>query len=128
MNQNIFREYDIRGLVDKDLNDEDVYKIGRAAGTYLVRRGKKKLTLGRDCRLSSPGYADQIRRGLMDSGCHVIDLSMVSTPIFYFSVFHLKAEGGVMVTASHNPPEYDGFKVMCGEDTLHGEQIREIGK
>ncbi|MBU2488310.1 MAG: phosphomannomutase/phosphoglucomutase [Proteobacteria bacterium] len=128
MNPNIFREYDIRGLVDKDMDDEDVYRIGRGIGAYLAARGKRRVTLGGDCRLSTPRYADRVCQGLMDSGLDVIDLGMVPTPVFYFSVHHLDTDGGVQVTASHNPPEYNGFKVMCGKDTLHGDQIREIGR
>lgn len=128
MNPQIFREYDIRGLVDKDLSEADVYTLGRAIGTYLLREGKKTATLGRDCRLSSPAYSDQIAKGLLDSGCDVIDIGEVPTPAFYFSVHHLKADGGVMVTASHNPPEYNGFKICCGLDTLYGPQIQEVGR
>lgn len=128
MNPQIFREYDIRGLVDKDLTERDVYTLGRAMGTYLLREGNKTATLGRDCRLSSPAYASAIAQGLIDSGCDVIDIGEVPTPVFYFSVHHLKAQGGVMVTASHNPPEYNGFKICSGIDTLYGPQIQEVGK
>ncbi|MEW5735050.1 MAG: phosphomannomutase/phosphoglucomutase [Thermodesulfobacteriota bacterium] len=128
MNPQIFREYDIRGLVDKDMDEDDVYAIGRGIGAYLVREGRQTITLGRDCRLSSDSYAERIARALMDSGCDVVDIGVVPTPVFYFSVHHLKAGGGVMVTASHNPPEYNGFKVMCGTDTLYGPQIQEIRK
>ncbi len=128
MNPQIYREYDIRGLVDKDLTNEGIYLLGRGIGAYLVRGGKKTATLGQDCRLSSPAYAAEIARGLLDSGMDVVDLGVVPTPVFYFSIHHLNADGGVMVTASHNPPEYNGFKICSGFDTLYGAQIQDVRK
>ncbi|MDI6797823.1 MAG: phosphomannomutase/phosphoglucomutase [Desulfatibacillaceae bacterium] len=126
MKAHIFREYDIRGIINKDLTTEDAFLIGKGAGAYLARRGKKRVTVGRDCRLTSPECARQVIAGLCDCGLDVVDIGVVPTPVFYFSIHHLKADGGVMVTASHNPPEYNGFKVNDGMDSLHGSQIQEI--
>ncbi len=122
----IFREYDIRGVADVDLLDADVEQLGRALGTYLQRNAGKRITLGRDTRLSSPRLRDAHLRGLLASGCEVIDLGVVPTPVLYYSCFHLKTDGGVMITGSHNPSEFNGFKTVCGESTIHGGAIQEI--
>ena len=122
----IFREYDIRGVADQELLSEGIEKLGQAFGTYLQRHSGKNITLGRDTRLSSPRLRDAIMAGLKASGCHVTDLGVVPTPILYYSVFHEKAAGGVMITGSHNPPEFNGFKTVCGESTIHGEAIQEL--
>ena len=122
----IFREYDIRGIADVELLDADVEQLGRAFGTYLQRQSGKRITLGRDTRLSSTRLRDALMRGLVASGCHVTDLGVVPTPVLYYSCFHLKANGGVMITGSHNPSEFNGFKTVCGESTIHGEAIQEI--
>jgi phosphomannomutase / phosphoglucomutase len=122
----IFREYDIRGVADRDLLSGDVEQLGRAIGTWQKRRGGAKLTVGRDVRLSSDRLRDALVRGLVGAGCEVIDVGAVPTPLLYYSVFHLSANGGVMITGSHNPPEYNGFKVVAGGSTIHGEQIQEL--
>jgi phosphomannomutase/phosphoglucomutase len=122
----IFREYDIRGVADTDLDDAGVEQLGQAIGTYIQRRAGRNVNLGRDCRLSSPRLASAIARGLAASGCQVRDLSTVPTPVLYHSVFRGGADGAVMITGSHNPPEYNGFKIVCGNTTLHGEQIQDI--
>ncbi|MFB3827561.1 MAG: phosphomannomutase/phosphoglucomutase [Bryobacteraceae bacterium] len=122
----IFREYDIRGVADADLRDEDVFDLGRATGTYLLRNGGPNVALGRDTRLSSPRLAAALARGLRAAGCGVANVGVVPTPVLYYSVFHLKADCAVMITGSHNPPEYNGFKVVCGGSTIHGSQIQEI--
>jgi phosphomannomutase/phosphoglucomutase len=122
----IFREYDIRGIADRELLSDDIELLGQAFGTYLQRHSGKRITLGRDTRLSSPRLRDALIRGLMASGCHVTDIGVVPTPVLYYSVFHLKADGGVMITGSHNPPEFNGFKTVCGESTIHGEAIQEL--
>jgi phosphomannomutase/phosphoglucomutase len=126
VNPEIFREYDIRGIVDKDLTDQDVVMIGRAFGTYLQRKNQFKITVGRDCRLHSEKYQRLLIEGLLATGCDAVDIGVCPTPVFYFSIRHLKKEGGVMVTASHNPPEYNGFKLCSGYDTLYGQQIQQI--
>lgn len=122
----IFREYDIRGIADTELLSEDVEQLGRAIGTYLQRSAGRKINLGRDVRLSSTRLREALLKGLTTSGCEVTDIGVVPTPLLYYSVFHLKAEGAVMITGSHNPAEYNGFKIMCGGSTIHGEQIQEI--
>ena len=94
----IFREYDIRGVADQELQSAGVEVLGQAFGTYLQRHGGRNITLGRDTRLSSPRLHDALLRGLMASGCHVSDMGVVPTPVLYYSVFHLKADGGVMIT------------------------------
>ena len=128
MNVEVFREYDVRGLVDIDLNNDFVYDLGRAIGTYARRQNIKIMTLGRDCRLSSEVYQEAVGRGLMASGINVINVDLCATPMLYFSIRHLHAEGGVMVTGSHNPPEFNGFKICIGPDTIYGEQIQELRK
>ncbi len=126
MEAKIFREYDIRGVVDRDMTDADVVLLGRAMGTYLEGRGARRITLGRDCRLSGQRYHDLLLEGLLASGREVIDLGVCPTPLLYFSVRHFQAEGGVMITASHNPPQYNGFKVLAGNSTIFGSEIQRI--
>lgn len=122
----IFRAYDIRGIFGKDLTLEIAEKIGEAFGTYIGNKGE--VVLGRDCRLSSPELRKAIINGLTSSGCDVLDIGMVPTPILYFSIVHYKKDAGVMITGSHNPPEYNGFKLCIGEHTLYGEEIQELKK
>ena len=126
MKANIFREYDIRGIVDQEITEDDVLTLGRAAGTYMARRGVKRITLGRDCRLSSDRFHDRMLEGLTSTGLEVVDVGVCPTPLLYYSVWHLKADGGVMITASHNPPEYNGFKILVGKSTIYGQQIQEL--
>jgi phosphomannomutase/phosphoglucomutase len=122
----IFREYDIRGIADKELLSADIENLGRAIGTYLRRRGGKDVALGRDTRLSSERLRDAIAKGLTAAGCDVTDVGCVPTPLLYYSVIHFRQAGAVMITGSHNPPEYNGFKVVCGAGTIHGDQIQEL--
>src|SRR5258706_13205066 len=122
----IFREYDIRGIAETELLDSDVQDLGRAFGTYLQRHNGKRINLGRDCRLSSDRLRNALIAGLKTSGCQVTDIGVVPTPVLYYSAFHLQADGAVMITGSHNPSEYNGFKVVSGASTIHGEQIQEI--
>jgi phosphomannomutase/phosphoglucomutase len=126
INPKIFREYDIRGIVDKDLTGEFVEFLGQGIGTYFRQHGKKEVALGRDARLSSPAFAEAITRGLLATGCSVVDFGLIPTPLIYFAVFYKKKEAAVVITGSHNPPEYNGFKVMVGEETLYGPTIQEI--
>jgi phosphomannomutase/phosphoglucomutase len=111
---------------DVELLSRDVEILGQAFGTYLQRHGGRKINLCRDTRLSSPRLGGALLRGLEASGCQVADLGVAPTPVLYYSVFHLEADGGVMITGSHNPPEFNGFKVVCGSSTIHGEAIQEI--
>jgi phosphomannomutase/phosphoglucomutase len=122
----IFREYDIRGIAGTQITEDDVTNIGRGIGTFLAGHNCLELTVGRDCRNTSARYAKLLIDGLMSTGCHVTDIGVCPTPVQYFSIRHLKKQGGVMVTASHNPPEYNGFKICENLDSVHGEQIQEI--
>jgi phosphomannomutase/phosphoglucomutase len=126
VNPNIFREYDIRGVVDQDLHDADVVTLGKAIGTYMEGKGVKTITLGRDCRLSADRYRDLLCEGLLSTGRHIKEVGVVTTPMLYFSVFHFETDGGVMITASHNPGNYNGFKVMIGKSTIFGEEIQKL--
>ena len=126
MNSTIFREYDIRGKVPDDLNEETVYELGLFIGTYYRSRGAEKITLGRDCRLSSPPLHDSLLKGLIESGMRVTDIGMVPTPLLYFSLFQLDVHGGIQITGSHNPPEFNGFKVCLNKTTIFGREIQEI--
>jgi phosphomannomutase/phosphoglucomutase len=126
INQKIFREYDIRGIVDQDLTPEIVRVLGRAMGTYFLRAGATEVALGRDCRLSSPDFARAMTEGLRSSGCAVVDLGTIPTPLLYFAGHYKDIAAGVMITGSHNPPEYNGFKMTLGHDTLYGEAIQDI--
>lgn len=128
INPQIFREYDIRGVVGEDLSEEIIERIGKAYGTYMRRIGKKKASLGRDCRLSSPAFAKAISEGITSTGVNVIDIGMVTTPMVYFSLFNLDVDGGVMITASHNPSEYNGVKLCVEKEALFGEEIQKIRK
>jgi len=126
MNPGMFREYDIRGIAGKDMTEDDVVLIGKGVGTFLQQHGRKKLTVGRDCRLTSDLYAKKVIEGLRSTGCDIIDIGVCPTPVLYFSIQHLSQEGGVMVTASHNPPEYNGFKLCMNSDSIHGKDIQKI--
>jgi phosphomannomutase/phosphoglucomutase len=128
VNPAIFREYDIRGIVDKDLTPGVVEALGRGLGTYFRRRGAREAAVGRDVRLSSPAYFEALAGGLQSTGCDVVDLGVVPTPLLYFAIFNNNKEAGVMITGSHNPPEYNGFKVMLGREAVFGPMIREIGE
>ena len=126
MNPTIFREYDIRGVAGEDFTEKDACLIGKAVGSYLRRKGKTHVAVGKDCRITSAAYTEKVIEGLLSSGCDVTDLGYCATPLLYFSIQHLDLEGGVMITASHNPPEYNGFKMCCGTDSIHGEDIKGL--
>jgi phosphomannomutase / phosphoglucomutase len=122
----IFREYDIRGVAETELVSQDIVDLGRGVGTLLQRKSGRKINLGRDCRLSSPRLHDALLEGLLDSGCDVSDIGVVPTPLLYYSAVHLQADGAVMITGSHNPAEFNGFKTVCGAGTIHGDEIQEV--
>lgn len=124
----VFREYDIRGIVGTEIPEEDVPVLGKAYATYMARQGKRRIVVGRDCRLSSERFRDLLVEGLLSGGMDVVDVGICPTPVFYFAVRHLDREGGMMITASHNPPEYNGFKICNGYDTISGEEIQKIRK
>ncbi|MEE2959953.1 MAG: phosphomannomutase/phosphoglucomutase [Myxococcota bacterium] len=122
----IFRAYDIRGIVETELTSDFAYHLGRAVGSRLIRDGGKTIVVGRDCRPSGIQLALRMRDGLTDSGCFVFDIGMVPSPSVYWAIHHLKADGGVAITGSHNPPEYNGFKLTMLGDSLHGEAIQGL--
>jgi len=128
VNPSIFREYDIRGVVGQDLNAEVAEAIARAYGAWLKRRGTptKQVVVGQDNRASSPAIAGAAITGLRRSGFDVVDVGTVITPVFYFARVHFRIDGGVMVTASHNPSQFNGFKLAHGFGTLYGEEIQEV--
>jgi len=126
VNPNIFREYDIRGIADKDLTDDVARSIGKAFGAYARSFGKKNVVLGRDCRLSSPRLRDALRDAMLSSGLDVVDVGICPTPVFYFSLFHLDRDGGVEITGSHNPADQNGFKVCLGKGTIFGREIQRL--
>jgi len=126
MNPLIFREYDIRGVAETDLTDDGVFRLGQAYGTYALERGAARCVVGRDARLSGPRITRAVTDGILSTGLAVIDIGMVPTPVFYYAFFNLDADAGVMVTASHNPPEYNGFKVGLNKTTIFGEEIQRL--
>jgi len=127
LNPVIFREYDIRGVADAELLSPDVQQLGRGLGTYLRRAsGGVNMNVGRDCRLSSTRLRDALVQGLLATGCNVTDIGTVPTPVLYHSAQNLKADGAIMITGSHNPSEYNGFKSVCGTNTLHGKAIQDV--
>jgi phosphomannomutase/phosphoglucomutase len=126
MNPEIYREYDIRGVIGEDITEDEFITMGRGFGTYFKGLGKRRILLARDCRLTSPRISEEVAEGLMSTGCDVLDGGICPTPTFYFGVRHLEADGGLMITASHNPPQYNGFKICRGYDTIYGEEIQRV--
>jgi phosphomannomutase/phosphoglucomutase len=128
MNSQIFREYDVRGLVDQDLTDSVVENLGRGLATMVKRAGGTTVVVGRDARLSGLRFRDRFVAGAISTGIHVIDVGIVPTPVVYFAANTLPVEGLAMITGSHNPPEYNGFKMGVGKTTFYGETIQELRK
>ena len=126
MDPGIFREYDIRGVAGRDILDEDVVNIGKAYGSLLKTQNRNNISVGRDCRLTSQKFAQLFINGIISTGCNVIDIGSCPTPVLYFSIQHLNLGGGAMVTASHNPPEYNGFKLLSGTDSIHSQGLQDI--
>ncbi|TNF27647.1 MAG: phosphomannomutase/phosphoglucomutase [Deltaproteobacteria bacterium] len=127
MNEHVFRAYDIRGVADVDLTDPFVFALGQAFATLVARRsGGHRVAVGRDCRLSSDRIFRAFASGLRASGADVVDLGVVSSPILYWAVHHFGTDGGVQITGSHNPAAHNGFKMMLGTATLHGDAIAEL--
>ncbi len=126
MNPDIFREYDIRGVAERDLTDDVVECIGKAFATFAQSFGKKNVVLGRDCRLSSPRIHKALKKAMLAGGLDVVDIGICPTPVFYFSLFHLDRDGGIHITGSHNPPDQNGFKVCIGKSTIFGEDIQKV--
>ncbi|MGH7259755.1 MAG: phosphomannomutase/phosphoglucomutase [Nitrospiraceae bacterium] len=128
----LFREYDIRGVVGTELTPALAEKIGRAYGSLAVRAGAKAVAMGRDGRTSAMQMREALLKGLLGCGLDVVDIGVCPTPLLYYALFTLPVGGGVMITASHNPPEYNGFKLCLGKDSMHGDAIQalqvDIGK
>ena len=122
----IFRAYDIRGVADRDLTDELVTALGRAVGTTIRRRGGSTISVGRDCRTSGPRLHAALVSGLLSTGVDVLDVGVVPSPLLYFAVHHHGSDGGVEITGSHNPSDYNGFKLLFGTTSIHGEQIQAL--
>ena len=129
INPHIFREYDIRGVTGTDLTEEVFEQLGKAVAVYAKGRKKHKVfCVGRDGRLTSKAFSNALIEGLTYCGVNVIDIGQVPTPVLYFGLFTLDVDGGVMITASHNPKEYNGMKVAVGTLTIHGDEIRRLGE
>jgi len=126
MDQNIFREYDIRGIVGKHLTTGTVATLARAIGSFFRENGARRIAIGYDARESSPGFCDILANGLNSTGCDAVLIGMVPTPVLYYSTFKLDVDGGVMITGSHNPADHNGFKICLGRSTLYGSQIQRI--
>jgi len=126
VNQNIFRQYDIRGVVGEELTEEAVYAVGRAFASTVIKSGRTKVIIGMDNRKSSPRFSELIREAVLSSGLDVVDIGTVVTPMFYFAAKHLDIDAGIMITASHNPKEFNGFKILLGPSTIYGDDIQKI--
>ena len=123
----IFRQYDIRGIVDRDLTIEAATAIGRAFATHLKNNGiTGTISVGRDNRPSGGALHDALVEGLTNAGANVVDIGVVPTPLLYWSLHHLAVIGGIQITGSHNPPEYNGFKLCVGHESLHGDGIQTL--
>src|SRR6476469_6626785 len=120
MNENIFREYDIRGIVGEQLTNDTVALLGRAIGTFFSRNGARRIAVGYDARESSPGFFELLSNGFNSCGIDAVLIGMVPTPVLYHTVFTKPVDGGVMITGSHNPADHNGFKICLGKSTLFG--------
>ncbi|HVY54060.1 MAG TPA: phosphomannomutase/phosphoglucomutase [Gammaproteobacteria bacterium] len=126
LDSSIFRAYDIRGIVNQSLTLESVYLIGRAIGSQALEKNQNSIAVGFDGRISSPFLAEALCEGILSTGCDVLDVGMVPTPILYYATFALNTRSGVMITGSHNPPEYNGFKIVINGETLAEDSIQQL--
>jgi phosphomannomutase/phosphoglucomutase len=126
INPYIFREYDIRGVIDKDFTQETLSLLAKGFGSYFKRAGIKSVSIGGDVRISSPMIRNLLIEEISKTGINVIDIGTVPTPVQYFSMYHLPVEGGIMITGSHNPPDYNGFKITLKKAPVFGEEIQKI--
>ncbi|HPP30239.1 MAG TPA: phosphomannomutase/phosphoglucomutase [bacterium] len=124
--RDIFREYDIRGVYEEDMKGEIPYLLGRGFGSIVRRGGKQTVCVGGDNRITTPELKEKLIAGLLDSGCDVTDTGIVPTPVLYFAVHYYNFDAGAMVTASHNPPEFNGCKMVVGDRSLYGKEIQDI--
>jgi len=116
----------VRGVAERDFDAGFARRLGQAFGTLAAEAGRRRVSVGRDCRLTSDRYASAVAEGIRSTGLSVVDIGVCPTPLMYFSLFHWDLDGGVQVTGSHNPADYNGFKLCLGKDALHGEQIQEV--
>ena len=126
LSQSIFKAYDIRGIVGKTLDNDVAGRIGQAFGTAAARKGEQTVVIGRDGRLSGPELSTALAAGLQRAGVNVIDLGVVATPMLYFATHVLDAQSGIMVTGSHNPPDYNGFKMVLAGEAIYGDAIQGL--
>ena len=126
MNPYIFRKYDIRGVVETDFTPDVVTDLGRAFGTYINREGGNRVSISGDIRLTTPRLIENFSQGLLETGITVLDMGIVPTPANYFSMFHLDVNGAVQITGSHNPPEFNGFKISYKQGAFYGDQILKL--
>ena len=124
MNETMFREYDIRGIVDVDFSDEVVKKLGKAFGTYILRKGGTQISVSGDIRESSPILKKNFIKGALSTGLNIIDIGIVPTPVNYYSMYKLETDGAVQITGSHNPNEFNGFKFSCLKESFYGQKIQ----
>jgi phosphomannomutase/phosphoglucomutase len=126
LNPNIFRQYDIRGVVGEDIDEKMANTLGRAFGTFALNNGEKNVLVGCDNRLSSPALKDALTQGLVSTGCDVVDIGTAITPVFYYARIRYNINPGIMVTASHNPARFNGFKIGFGPGTIYGQDIQNL--
>jgi phosphomannomutase/phosphoglucomutase len=127
ISQTIFRQYDVRGIVGRDLTEEVAYGLGRGYAAYLVTKGiRGAVAVGRDNRPSGDALRNALVRGLTECGFDVVDIGVVPTPLLYWTLHHEDVVGGIQITGSHNPPEYNGFKMCVGTGSLHGAEIQKL--
>lgn len=126
VSKSIFKAYDIRGIVNEDLSIETVVLIGKAIGSESIDRGERGIVVGRDGRTSGPDLMNALVEGIKSTGCHVVKIGMIPTPVLYYATYSKGASSGVMITGSHNPPNYNGFKMMIAGETLSGERILNL--
>ncbi len=126
VNSEIFRAYDIRGIVDEALTEEGIFHIGKALGSHIIAEGRTSILTARDGRISGPRLLDEFQKGVMSSGCNVIDIGEVPTPLLYFSTFKTNISDGVMLTGSHNPKNYNGLKIVINKKSMTSEKIKKI--
>ena len=122
----IFKAYDIRGIVETELTPEIVKLIGKAVGSESIEKGERGVVVGRDGRLSGPELSEALISGLIESGCHVVNIGMVPSPVVYFATYTKQASSGVVITGSHNPAEYNGLKIMIAGETISAERIQAL--
>lgn len=126
VNSEIFRAYDIRGIVDETLTEEGIFHIGKAIGSHIIFEGRTSILTARDGRISGPRLIDEFQKGVMSSGCNVVDIGEVPTPLLYFSTFKTDISDGVMLTGSHNPKNYNGLKIVINKKSMTSEKIKKI--